>query len=362
MWEQIIETGASGIQVGLRCTRIRSTIASVTQTSERNTDVLIIGGGMAGLTAAGELERAGCSVLALDKGRGVGGRLATRRTDLGAFDHGAQFFTARDPQFRSRVEAWQAAGIVRAWATGFALADGTFKRDGETRFCGVSGMASIAKHLAHGLDVRVNAKVVRVQTKGDGWVVTTEAGERFSGRALLLTPPVPQSLALLATGDFPVPTRMRGELEQIEYAPCLAVLAQLSGPSLIPEPGGLWFDGEPVSWMADNQRKGVSSAAGAAVTIHAGPQFSRAHWEAPEGEVTAALLAVAAPWLGSVPVQTQLHRWRYSLPLRVHPERCLVVREPAPLVFAGDAFGGPRVEGAALSGLAACAALAKLLT
>jgi renalase len=65
--------------------------------------------------------------------------------------------------------------------------------------------------------------------------------------------------------------------------------------------------------------------------------------------------------LGSVPVKTQLHRWRYRLPLRVHPERCVMVCEPAPLVFAGDAFGGPRVEGAALSGLAAGAALAKLL-
>jgi len=324
-------------------------------------DVIVIGAGISGLLAAAGLQSGGARVLVLDKGRGVGGRLATRRTDSGVFDHGAQFFTARDPQFRSRVEEWQAAGIVKAWATGFALADGTFKRDGETRFCGVSGMSSIAKHLAHGLDVRVNAKVVRVQTEGRGWVVTTDAGERFSGRALLLTPAVPQSLELLATGDFLLPEPVRGELRQIAYAPCLAVLAQLSGPSRIPDPGGLWFEGEPISWMADNQRKGVSSGAGAAVTIHAGPQFSRAHWESPEGEVTATLLAAAAPWLGNVPVQTQLHRWRYSLPLRVHPERCVVVREPAPLVFAGDAFGGPRVEGAALSGLAAGAALAKLL-
>ena len=324
-------------------------------------DVIVVGAGISGLLASGALQASGARVLVLDKSRGVGGRLATRRTDLGAFDHGAQFFTARDPQFRLLVEAWVTAGIVRAWATGFALADGTFKRDGETRFCGVTGMAAIAKHLAHGLDVRVNAKVVRVQTEGDGWVVTTEAGERFSGRALLLTPPVPQSLDLLATGNFPLPEQVRSDLEHFEYAPCLAVLAQLSGPGRIPEPGGLWFDGEPISWMADNQRKGVSSAAGAAITIHAGPQFSRAHWEAPEAEVTATLLAAAAPWLGSVPVHSQLHRWRYSLPLRVHPERCFVVREPAPLVFAGDAFGGPRVEGAALSGLAAGAALAKLL-
>lgn len=324
-------------------------------------DVIVIGAGLSGLQAAAGLQSGGARVLVLDKGRGVGGRLATRHTDSGVFDHGAQFFTARDPQFRLRVEAWHSAGIVKEWANGFALADGTFKRDGETRYRGVAGMSSIAKHLAQGLDVRVKAKVAGLRTEGDGWLVTTEGGDCFPGRALLLTPPVPQSLELLATGNFLLPERVRGELQQIEYAPCLAVLAQLYGLSLIPPPGGLWFDGEPVSWMADNQRKGVSAAAGAAVTIHAGPQFSRAHWETPEGEVTAALLAVAAPWLGSVPVQTQLHRWRYSLPLRVHPERCLVVRESPPLVFAGDAFGGPRVEGAALSGLAAGAALARLV-
>ncbi len=324
-------------------------------------DVIVIGAGLSGLLAAAGLQSGGVRVLVLDKGRGVGGRLATRRTDAGVFDHGAQFFTARDPQFQMRVEAWQKAGIVEAWATGFALAAGGFKRDGQARFRGSNGMSSIAKHLEQNLDVRLNARVVAVRTGGDGWLVTTASGEHFSGRALLLTPPVPQSLELLATGDFLLPESVRGELGQIEYAPCLAVLAQLAGPSLIPPPGGLWFEGEPISWMADNQAKGVSSAAGAAVTIHAGQQFSRAHWETPEGEVTAAMLAVAAPWLGSVPVQTQLHRWRYSLPLRVHSERCVVVSAPAPLVFAGDAFGGPRVEGAALSGMAAGAALLEML-
>ena len=166
---------------------------------------------------------------------------------------------------------------------------------------------------------------------------------------------------MLAAGEVTLPERIRGDLEQINYAPCLALLAQLSSGSVIPEPGGLWFPGEPIAWMADNQRKGVSAAPGSAVTIHAGPEFSRIHWDTPEDEVTAALLAVGAPWLGSAPMQSQLHRWRYSLPLRVHPERCVVLREPAPLIFAGDAFGGPRVEGAAFSGSAAGTALAELL-
>jgi hypothetical protein len=327
----------------------------------RRTDVLVIGAGISGLLAATTLQARGLRTVILDKGRGVGGRLATRRTPTATFDHGAQFFTAREPQFLDRVESWQAAGVVRPWATGFALADGTFKHDGCRRFCGVSGMTAIAKHLARGLDVRLAAKVTGVRAAREGWEVTTEAGECFSGRALLLTPPVPQSLQLLAAGHVSLPERLRNELGQIEYAPCLAVLASFAEASLIPEPGGVWFPGEPISWMADNRRKGIAPGPGAAITLHAGPQFSQANWTTPEDEVTAALLAAAARWLGGAPTQTQLHRWRYSLPLRVHAERCLVVRDPAPLVFAGDAFGGPRVEGAALSGLAAGAALAELL-
>ena len=92
-------------------------------TKHLQADVIVIGAGVSGLIAARTLQANGARVLVLDKGRGVGGRLATRRTQSGIFDHGAQLFTARDPQFRLLVEAWQAAGIVRPWSTGFALAE-----------------------------------------------------------------------------------------------------------------------------------------------------------------------------------------------------------------------------------------------
>lgn len=138
-------------------------------------DVIVIGAGISGLLVVLTAQAKGARVLVLDKGRGVGGRMATRRTGSGVFDHGAQFFTARDAQFRCLVEAWHAAGPVRPWATGFALADGAFKGDGETRFCGATGMTAIPKQLAQGLDLRVHAKVTCVQTGGNGWVVTNDA-------------------------------------------------------------------------------------------------------------------------------------------------------------------------------------------
>jgi predicted NAD/FAD-dependent oxidoreductase len=324
-------------------------------------DVIVVGAGLSGLLAAGELDASGCRVVVLEKGSVAGGRLATRWMDEAVFDHGAQYFTVLDPAFDAIVQEWRKLGVVRSWATGFALPDGSLKRDGRERFCGVSGMSALAGHLARNLDVRLNAIVARVAIEDDGWEVTTENAERFSSRALLLTPPVPQSLVLLATGDVPLPDRIKMELEQIEYAPCLALLVSLSGASLVPDPGGLWFPGEPIRWIADNHRKGISLGSNGAITIHAGSDYSRGHWDTPEQEVAEELLAEAAPWVGTTPLRTQLYRWRYSQPIAVYPERCLTLRSPAPLVFAGDAFGGPRVEGAVLSGLAAAHALAELL-
>jgi predicted NAD/FAD-dependent oxidoreductase len=222
-------------------------------------------------------------------------------------------------------------------------------------------MTSIPKHLAEGIDLLLSCKLARIDQEEDRWVVTNERGERFASRALLMTPPVPQAIELLAAGNLPLPEQVRHDLGQITYSPCLALLALLPGRSLIPEPGGLSMPGEPIAWMADNNLKGVSSGPGAAVTIHAGPRFSSDHWETGELEVTRMLLDEAAPWLGTSPVRTQLHRWRYSRPTTSHPDRCLVLREAPALVIAGDAFGGPRVEGAALSGLAAGAALIEIL-
>jgi renalase len=289
---------------------------------------------MAGLTAARILQARGWAVTLLDKGRGVGGRMATRRIGDSRFDHGAQFFTVRDARFQRAVDQWKEARLAAPW----------FEEGGHVRYRGVNGMNSIAKHLAAGLDVRTETRVRSVEPAGSGWHVLCESGENFGADSLLLTAPAPQAVALL-------PAEVRPALDEIQFDPCIALLVSLRGENPVPAPGYVRPEHGPIEWIADNAQKGICSGNGA-LTIHARADFSRKYFDAPAEEV-ARLLLDAARATGD----WQLHRWRYSKPAGWNGPPCWFSDSPAPLAMAGDAFAGGRVEGAFLSGVAAAEAL-----
>ncbi|MEQ1885484.1 MAG: FAD-dependent oxidoreductase [Bryobacteraceae bacterium] len=305
---------------------------------------LIVGAGMAGLTAAEELLRSGWQVTILDKGRRPGGRMATRTVGETRFDHGAQFFTVRDHRFEQRVNAWLSAGWVKPW----------FEAEGHTRYCGVDGMNRIALELAKPFDVRLETTVQRTEASGNRWRIHTQAGETFEADALVMTPPIPQTLALLETCLLSSETR--SVLEGLSYQPCFAVLATLTGPSAIPSPGCIQLPDGPVTFLADNTQKGISTGP-TAVTIHASPEFTREFFHATHDDVAKRLIDAVLPWLGSTPREWQVHRWKFSLAIQTAPEPCLFSKSPAPVAFAGDALCGARIEGAFLSGLAAAGRL-----
>lgn len=315
---------------------------------------VVVGAGISGLLAARELTAAGWRVVVLDKGRGVGGRMATRRVGDGTFDHGAQFFTVRSERFERLVSTWLEERVVEEWSRGFADAEGRPNEDGHPRYRGSHGMTSIPKHLAGDLEVRTGERATQVDLREGVWQVATETGSLFEGTALLLTSPVPQSLALFRE-EVVLSADVRRELEDISYSPCLALMALLDGPTGVPEPGGVQIKGEPLDWIGDNQRKGISETP--AVTIHAGPGWSDEHFDADEAWITTSLLSFAGDRLqtdlSSRTIETSLARWRYSWVTQPHEEPCLVASDDPPLLFAGDAFGPSKVEGAALSGLAA---------
>lgn len=315
----------------------------------------IIGAGISGLMAANTLKSHGLSLRVLDKGRGVGGRMSTRHIDYALCDHGAQFFTVRQPEFREIVDKWEELGIVREWCSGFADSVELATEDGHARYIGCEGMNTIPKYLANDIDVRVNERAVSIVFRQGNWIVRTENKSIYRSDSLILTPPVPQSLALLDTGDVCLAKMERDSLETIRYEPCIALMVLLANPSSVPQPGGLQNPTQDINWISDNQIKGISQTP--CITIHASPEFSKANWNGEDAEITGQLLKSAEEWLNFPVVEFQIHKWRYAKPIQCYPAPALTASGLQGLVFAGDAFGAPRVEGAAISGISAAKAI-----
>ena len=318
---------------------------------------LIIGAGLAGLTAARELTRTGHTVTILDKGRGVGGRLATRRMANGRADHGAQYFSAQSPDFQALTQKMQQAGVVHEWHLEQSDPAG-FKHP---RWIGSDGMNGVAKYLAQGLDVHTGCTVTHVAPAATGWTVTAqEAGNvlMFNADVLIITIPAPQALALCEASGLMLTEADKAALAAIKYAPCLAVMLQLNTPSLLLQPGGLkQMDGDdqhsPVAWLADNAQKGISPNQPTA-TLHASHEFSQQHLDDTDQQaLISQLLTDVVQYIPSETiVDQQIHRWRYSNAIKRHPAQFLAAQAHAPLLFGGDGFGNGNIEGAFLSGLA----------
>ncbi len=318
---------------------------------------LIIGGGISGLIAGTVLQRNGIQVTVLDKGRGIGGRLATRRIQHpqvgeGVFDYGAQGFSVSDRQFQVWIDEWLEQGIITAWVNQFGA-------DKRPYYRGQTSNRTIAQHLAKPLEIHTQTRATRIHWNTPGWTVQTEGGKDFSGDALIITAPVPQTLELLDRSAIALPLPIQSGLEAVTYDPCIAVLALLSQSSQIPQPGGLRLNGPGLSWIACNQQKGISPAA-TAITLHATPDFSQTHWDTDNAVVVEQLFKAAAPWLDTPSVDYQVHRWRYSQPKTVYGKPFLALEHPGLCLLAGDAFStaiaaDPALvlEKAVVSGLAA---------
>lgn len=311
--------------------------------------VSIVGGGLSGLMAARALHDAGHEVTVFDKGRSPGGRLATRRIGDARVDHGAQFFTVRNEAFERHVAGWIRDEVAFEWCRGF---DGS--GDGYPRYAARGGMTTIAKHIASDLDVRCSSMVFSLHRNTDAaaaWTVRLDDGSSHESDALIVTCPLAQSASLLISAEVGVPET----LWRTDYDRTLALLVVCRGTTAVPEPGGVQ-GAAGFTFIADNHRKGVSDVA--ALTLHADPEWSLEHWDDEPDDAQRLLLERAQPWIGDAEVVTsQLKRWRFATPRSIWPDTTWAPDDLTSLALAGDAFAGPRMEGAAVSGLAAAARL-----
>ncbi len=311
--------------------------------------VAVIGAGMAGVTAARLLSERGYPVRIFDKGRGIGGRMSTRREGDCAFDHGCQFFTVRDDRFRSYVEAWQDAGLVSPWRHRIANCDRgdiTVLRDDTVRYVGVPGMNAMIKGMAEGLSIQLATRIVEINETDEGWRLVADSGpvdDAFD--MVIVTAPAEQSSDLLKAAPA-----LQAKAASVRMQPCWAVMAMFEFELDAPFEAA-FVRNSPLVWVANGGSK-PGRAAHEAWVLHASPAWSRAHLDDKPDAVIAQLLRAFYEALGIKDVDpsvTLAHRWRYAAPENALDCGFLWDAE-LNIGAAGDWCLNARVENAFLSG------------
>ena len=324
-----------------------------------NWDVIVIGAGMAGLSAAQRLQAAGLRVLVLDKSRGIGGRMATRRDETGQWDHGAQYFTARSAAFRRQVAIWLRAEVISRWNAPIYAWNGQNLRlsTPQQRFVGMPKMNAPLSAMAAQLEVKLAVQVTALKATAQGWEIQTSESvgadqQIWSARQIVMAIPAPQAAALI-----PATHPMQQIAAHTPMQPCWAVMLSSDAEMTLPF-AGVFINAGPLSWIADDSSK--KGRTGQHWVLHASVDWSQAHLEKSPAEVIKLLCDefknLLLQWGQSAPTwqSATAHRWRYA---RGNSAESLIQSAETGLVVAGDWLAGGRVEGAYLSGLDAAETL-----
>lgn len=313
--------------------------------------VAVIGGGLSGLACARRLTSAGVECLVIDKGFRPGGRLASRRLSSGSleatFDHGAQYLTARERNFRAEIDRLGAAGAAGAWRpTLFKLmTSGMARIRDEPRFAGVPDMNALPRRLAEALTIRTMTRVTQLMRDGNSWRLGTEGGEVLGPFDAIVTAiPAEQAAALLA----PVAPDLAREASQARTAPCWAAMLLFDRPLDVSFDAAIIATSSPLAFAARARQLSAMGADG--FVLHATRDWSRQNLESDAASVAEQLTVAFQHLAGATPpVAVTAHRWRYAkveIPIG-SPYRW---SEDIGIGICGDWRLGPRAELAWRSG------------
>jgi len=330
---------------------------------------VIVGAGLAGIAAASLLGKSGWRVTVLDKGRGLGGRLATRRGDHGlAWDHGAPALALTTTSALTKALApVRLRGAMTKWPAGDRFASPMHAAASWQAWKGIPGMSAIPRDLSEEAEGEVawltSWKVENIEPGGGSWIAhaqhqQTMERRSFEAQGLVLTTPAPQAIALLNT----VPARhdldaAKTSLQRVTYDPCLTLMAAIDGEVAMRyrSMATIQPSDSIIASICNQRLKGVSTES--AIVAHATREFSRDHVDADAADVHATLEREIARLLECRFSTTMFHRWRFAQAVTRVEAPCLLATEG--LAIAGDSFAaaGAGVESAWASGLAAADSL-----
>ncbi|MDP9937979.1 NAD(P)/FAD-dependent oxidoreductase [Ectopseudomonas alcaliphila] len=315
-----------------------------------NAPIAIIGTGIAGLSAAQALHAAGQDIELFDKSRGSGGRMASKRSDAGSLDLGAQYFTARDRRFVEVVQQWQARGWVAEWQPSLYNAqDGQLSAspDEQLRWVGCPRMSAITRAMLGALPVKFSCRITEVFRGDRYWSLQDAEGNSHGPYShVIVATPAPQASALLAAAP-----KLAGTAASVIMDPTWAVALGFDSP-LDTRVEGCFVQDSPLDWLARNPSKPGRDTNLDTWVLHASSAWSRQNLDLPKEAVIEQLHGAFAELIGCAvppPSFTLAHRWLYARPAQAHQWGALADADLG-LYACGDWCLSGRVEGAWLSG------------
>ncbi len=335
--------------------------------------VAVVGAGLAGLSAAWELQQAGVDAVVLDAGRRPGGMIVTERRDGFVVEGGPDGFLAAEPDIQDLARA---VGIeerlVDQVARGAALWTGRrleplaegkaaellgiqVNANAGTQFrTFAAGMAELVEALVACLvpRLRTTQGVTAIAPAARGWRLSFTGASSLDAEAVILAVPAWVAARLLAG----LGVSAARELDTVLYAPSITVSlayranqvpGTLEGTGFVAAPDA----GGAVRACTYAWRKYPNRAPDGFALLRAfvgpvdGDPASIAHAE------LAAILSIEGD-----PLWTRVFHWPRGLPRypRGHAERVAAVRERlarlAPLAIAGAGFDGAGVSACVKSG------------
>jgi predicted NAD/FAD-dependent oxidoreductase len=338
----------------------------------KQANIAVVGAGIAGLACARTLAQAGHRVTLLEKAAAAGGRMASCDTPFGSFDHGAQYFTVRDPRFGKALSATPAsrkpwsANAVRVLDPHGRMAEAALP-SGEPHWVGVPAMDAIplawSAPLAAQGGVQFNTRVTRIErdaVDARRWQLHTSGPEDsvhvFPGfDAVLLAMPHGLAAGLLRFSS--VALGMARQLEAVEVAPCWTLMLafpQAMQPTLThlgPQWNAALSTHHRIAWLARESSK-PGRAPVERWTVQASAAWSQEHFDDDGPRVQAKLLKAFAEVTGihAEPAYARVHRWRWAK-TQVPLGQSFLWDARAGIGVCGDWCLGHRVEDAFVSGL-----------
>ncbi len=315
--------------------------------------VVVAGGGIAGIACANALQANGITVEVRDRGRVIGGRMASRWIDARIVDSGASYFTVTSPEFAEVVDDWMARGMARPWTRRISVIDGpsgtlAAAEPRPLRYAAPRGLRSLVADLASraGVSVAQSAPIARITP---GPFVDGEPAD-----AVVLAMPDPQALRHLDEAF----AEERALVADRSWSPALALLAGWSHRCWAPMDGAFVHDDDTIEWIADDGRRRGDNAP--VLVAHSTAGFARPRLAEPPAAGPALIASLRR--LLAIPEQPRwvhVQHWTFARPDRPHEQPFHLSDNRIGL--AGDGWGRPKIESAWLSGTGLGRALAERL-